>query len=51
MVSLSILCIYSQVGLILTNRLVQLIVILMTGGLLSIGLWGTLSLSQVLEEG
>ena len=35
--------------MILTNRLVQLIVILMTGGLLSIGLWGTLSLSQVLR--
>jgi len=37
---------FAKVGLILTNRLVQLTVILMTGGLLSIGLWGTLSLSQ-----
>ena len=33
--------------IIMLVRFVQLTVVLMTGGFLSIGLWGTLSLTQV----
>ena len=38
-------------GLILTNSWVQLVVILATGVFLSIGVWGTMSLTQVVVRG
>lgn len=38
-------------GLILTNFWVQLVVILATGVFLSIGVWGTMSLTQVVVRG
>ena len=40
---------FGRVGLVLTNTCVQLAVILATGIFLSIGIWGTMSLTQVLS--
>ena len=39
--------VFGKVGETLTNKCVQLIIILLTGFFLSIGIWGAMSLTQV----